>query len=59
MIEVGSWYEIGSTVYLAVNRQGTVVKLFKTKWYKRFWLYILQAFGKKTHYQDVIDYFKQ
>ena len=53
---VGSWYDISGTVYVRVNKQGTVRKFHAVKWYKILVLAFLQRVGKKKHLQEVIDF---
>ena len=54
----GTFYEIAGTVYVFINKEGTIRKFHAVKWYKILFLAILQAFGKKKHVQEVIDYLK-
>jgi hypothetical protein len=58
MHEVGSFYSIGSIVYVFVNKQGTVEKSKPQKWWRILWLAILQTFGKCTTLPEVRIYLK-
>lgn len=54
----GTFYELSGTVYVFINKEGTIRKFLAVKWYKILFLTFLQAFGKKKHVQEVIDYLK-
>jgi|WetSurMetagenome_2_1015567.scaffolds.fasta_scaffold00711_37 hypothetical protein len=47
---------MSGVVYVRINKQGTVRKLHATKWYRRLFLALWQAIGKKKHLQEVLDY---
>lgn len=56
--EVGAWYEMGRTVYVYVNKQGTVRKFNRVPWYKIIALAYLQFFGKKKHLEEVLEFLR-
>ena len=45
MAVVGAWYQIKGTLYVYVNKRGTVEKLGRPAWYKVLCLAIIQCFG--------------
>ena len=51
--EVGNFYSVDGTVYVYINKSGTVRKYEKIRWYKILFLFLLQAIGKCQQVADI------